>query len=49
MVRNMASYARDSGEMDTREIDHALWLLEDALEEGGYLVLAPQFVAAASR
>lgn len=49
MVQNMASYARDSGLMDAKSIDDALLMLEEALAENSYLVLAPQFVIAAER
>jgi SAM-dependent methyltransferase len=49
MVRNMAGYARQSLEMDATEIDAAMRLLEEALADRAYLVLAPQFVAAASK
>jgi hypothetical protein len=49
MVRNMASYARDSGLMDTKSINDALPMLEEALAENSYLVLATQFVIAAER
>ena len=49
MVRNMAGYAREGGQMDASEIDDAIQILEQGLAEQTYLVLAPQFVAAADR
>ena len=47
MIRNMAGYARKSGQMDAVEIDAAMRILERGLAERDYLVLAPQFVAVA--
>jgi ubiquinone/menaquinone biosynthesis C-methylase UbiE len=49
MLRNMAGYARDSGDMPDADIDGVLSALEQALENGTYLVLAPQFVVAGTR
>ena len=48
MIKNMAGYARDSGDMDGEEIDAILTALDRALESGAYLALAPQFVVTAS-
>lgn len=44
MIKNMAGYARDSGEMTEAEIDLVLSTLDQALSNDTYLVLAPQFV-----
>lgn len=48
MVKNMAGYALDSGEIAETEIDLILSTLEQALTDNTYLVLAPQFVVTAS-
>ena len=47
MIRNMAGYARQGGQMNVREIDDTIQLLEDSLIDRAYLVLAPQYVVAA--
>ena len=44
MVENMAKYARLSNTMDTRQIDEVVSTLQEALENGKYLVCSPQFV-----
>lgn len=49
MIRNMAGYARQGGQMDTREVDDIVELLEAALIDRAYLVLAPQFVVVAMK
>ncbi|MGI9523580.1 MAG: methyltransferase domain-containing protein [Hyphomicrobiaceae bacterium] len=49
MIRNLARYARTSAEMDVAEIDDIVQTLERALTDGTYLVLAPQFVVAATK
>lgn len=48
MIRNMAGYARDGGEMDEAEIDSIFSTLDQALTDKTYLVLAPQFVVTGS-
>ncbi|GAB4229505.1 MAG: hypothetical protein Kow0032_10700 [Methyloligellaceae bacterium] len=45
----MAGYARGRGQMDAAQIDGALELLEQALADNTYLILAPQFVVAACK
>lgn len=49
LIKNMAGYARDSGEMANEEIDGVLSTLDQALTDKTYLVLAPQFVVTGSR
>jgi ubiquinone/menaquinone biosynthesis C-methylase UbiE len=48
VIKNMAGYARDSGEMAQEEIDLILSTLDEALTNKTYLVLAPQFVVTGS-
>ncbi len=48
MVKNMAGYARNGGEMDKAEIDSILSTLDQALADNTYLVLAPQFIVTGS-
>ena len=49
MIRNMATYARESGTMDARDIDEVLTCLERADETGTYLVVSPQFAVTGRR
>jgi ubiquinone/menaquinone biosynthesis C-methylase UbiE len=49
MIKNMARYARDSGNMANMEIDAILTALDQALENGTYLALAPQFIVTGIR
>ncbi len=49
MIKNMAGYARGSGQMSEAGIDDILATIEQALSEGTYLALAPQFVVTATR
>ena len=49
MIRNMAGYAREGGQIDVREVDDIVQSLETALADHAYLVLAPQFVVAAGK
>ena len=49
MIRTLGGYARDSGRIDATEVDRAILLLEEALAAKRYLVLAPQFVVAATK
>ena len=49
MIKNMAGYARDGGDMANEEIDGILSTLDQALTEKTYLVLAPQFVVTGLR
>lgn len=49
MVRTIAQYARDSGDISGEKIDEILSTLEEALAEKNYLVLAPQFVVTGRR
>lgn len=48
MVKNMAGYALDSGEMAKSEINLIVSTLEQALTDNTYLVLAPQFLVTAT-
>lgn len=43
MIRNMAAYARESGDMEPNRIDEVLHSLEAALNGDRYLVTSPQF------
>jgi SAM-dependent methyltransferase len=49
MIKTVAGYARDRGELDVRRIDSMLATLECALAEGSYLAIAPQFLVTATR
>lgn len=49
MIKNMAGYARDGGTMNDRDIDRILTTLEQAIADGSYLGIAPQFVVTATR
>ena len=49
MIKNMAGYAQDSGNLASMEIDAILTALDQALENGTYLVLAPQFIVTGVR
>ena len=49
MIKDMAGYAKESGKMANEEVDGVLYTLNQALNEGTYLVLAPQFVVTGSR
>jgi len=49
MIKNMAGYARNGGEMAEAEIDAILATLDRALAKGTYLVVAPQFIVTGSR
>ena len=44
VLRNMASYARTSGELDQAEIDGFLQDLEQSLEDETFLAVLPQFL-----
>ncbi|MGI9423821.1 MAG: methyltransferase domain-containing protein [Hyphomicrobiaceae bacterium] len=47
MVRNMAGYAKASGELDDAVIERVLASIDEAVERNMYLALAPQFVVTA--
>lgn len=49
MIRNMASYARQSGRLPAARIDEIVARLEAALGAGNYLVVAPQWVITADK
>lgn len=49
MIRTVASYAREGGEMDAARIDAILRTVEHSLAEGTYLAITPQFVVTAVR
>ena len=49
MLTTMAQFARDAGGMDTAETYAILATLDQALAEGTYLVLAPQFIVTGKR
>ena len=49
MVRNIAEYARQGGQIDSSVVDATLVKFEQALSEKTYLVLAPQFVVTGRR
>jgi ubiquinone/menaquinone biosynthesis C-methylase UbiE len=48
MIRNMAAYARGSGQMAEHEVDEILGLIESGLAQRTYMALAPQFVVTAT-
>jgi len=49
MIKNMAGYARTSEKIKHADIDKVLTTIEQAVMEGSYLGLAPQFVVTATR
>jgi len=49
MIKNMAEYARSSGEIDHAGVENILSIVEQALSDKNYLALAPQFVVTAAR
>ena len=49
MIKNMAGYARGSGKMSEADIDQILSTIEQAISDGSYLALAPQFIVTATR
>ena len=49
MIKNMAEYARSSGEIDHADVEKILSIVEQALSDKNYLALAPQFVVTAAR
>ena len=49
MFKDMAGYARGSGKMSDGDIDEILSIIEQAISDGSYLALAPQFVVTATR
>ena len=49
MIKNMLGYARDGGKMNDTDIDRILTTVEQAISDGSYLGIAPQFVVTATR
>ena len=49
MINNMAGYARSSGRIDHADIEKILSTIEQAISDGSYLAIAPQFVVTAIR
>ena|SRR5437667_6464060 len=49
MIKNMAGYARGSGEINHADNEKILSTIEQAVSNGSYLALAPQFVVTATR
>ncbi len=49
MIKDMAGYARGSGKISDSDIDEILSTIEQAISNGSYLALAPQFVVTATR
>jgi ubiquinone/menaquinone biosynthesis C-methylase UbiE len=49
MIKNMAGYARDSGKIDCAGVEKVLSTIEQAIADGSYLALAPQFVVTGVR
>lgn len=49
MINNMAGYARSSGRIGHANIENILSTIEQAISDGSYLALAPQFVVTAIR
>jgi ubiquinone/menaquinone biosynthesis C-methylase UbiE len=48
MIRTVAGYARESGQLETTQIDAMLAKLERSLVEGNYLAVTPQFLVTAT-
>lgn len=46
-VHNKAGYAREAGTLSETEIQDVLQIVDDALKEGTYLAINPQFIVAA--
>jgi ubiquinone/menaquinone biosynthesis C-methylase UbiE len=49
MIKNMAGYARTSEKINHADIEKVLSIIEQAVMDGSYLGLAPQFVVTATR
>jgi len=49
MIRTVADYARDGGRLDPDRIDAIVQAAENAIGEGTYLAVAPQFLVTARR
>jgi ubiquinone/menaquinone biosynthesis C-methylase UbiE len=49
MINNMVGYARSSGRIDHADIEKLLSTVEQAISDGSYLALAPQFIVTAIR
>jgi hypothetical protein len=49
MIKNMAEYARGSGKINHADVEKILSIIEQAVSDGSYLALAPQFVVTATR
>lgn len=48
MIKNMAGYAQESGKVDAKKINDIMTCIEQAVLDGNYLALAPQFVVTAT-
>jgi hypothetical protein len=46
MIRNMAEYARESGDLSDDAIGEVVRTMERALADGNYLVASSQFIVA---
>ena len=49
MIRNMAEYAQAGAESNKADIERMVLTIEQAISQGSYLALAPQFVVTAVR
>ena len=49
MIKNMAGFARGSGTLASSEIDAVLSTIDQAISDGTFMALAPQFVVTATR
>jgi len=49
MIKNMAGYARTSEKINHGDIEKVLTIIEQAVMDGRYLGLVPQFVVTATR
>lgn len=49
MIKNMAGYAQGNGKMSDASIEKVIFNIEQAISDGRYLALAPQFVITATR
>lgn len=49
MIRNMAKYAKESGNIDHDAVDHFVSVVEQAHADGAYFVVSYQFVVTGSK
>jgi hypothetical protein len=49
MIRNMAEYAQANAKINKADVARMVLTIEQAISQGSYLALAPQFVVSAVR